>query len=673
MSFAMPQAVRQVVRNIERNSGLNEAITALKARGTVTELVAVLAGIAAVPDASRRWDNTLDELWSSAELPIDVGEVVIGGGLHAAVYAASRCRMGLERPLVLEAGERAGGAFAVSTQPSFFLNSRNRPGGLSIPGGRGALNAIPNGPIQPADLSVAEYQRNNDLAFCIRAALATCADVRTSARVTSIDKLDDGSPRRYAIQVAGRIITCDRIIVASGLGKERTMAEGAERVLTYSQFMARFSGAFPLDGMQRVAVIGTGDGGKTVVEALAGQGPGCGLSCASSDWVDQIDWYGLEGYLRDRGNQISRQGWEDCNRPRYRGIGRLLPDNRRTSADMQARLFAYERAQIVSGGFECAFVNERPYDYVIDATGYERRGDVGVVGLQAPFNVDAAAKIDGRTVGGKVPGEDVFVVGPAARIELGELERAALPTGVDENSVALFRYASRTATLGARLPRVQPPMRVKQYRSSYRDNTVFERQSDGTYNIVEVGNGSFSAYFRDKRTGYRADQITSYYGSSYPTNPPIDTEELVAAEQDPSPVVEALDAEAIRPAGDLLIYQGKVIEKALTSLSSFADDEDRYGEDSDQLSVGQWAWQVGETIDSFGQIIGTINDGELIAIRTYNLTTLELEETGGYTFTQTGETVWGARADEIIGYNRLQDALTRLRENGTPDVFDQPF
>src|SRR4029079_2231715 len=99
---------------------------------------------------------------------------------RAAVCARVRFCSGFTKPRVVERHDRVGGAFAMTARPTFYLNSRNRAGTPGPAGDRGAsLNCLPGAPIQAADVSMAEYQTNTDLAFTIRLALAQFADVVT--------------------------------------------------------------------------------------------------------------------------------------------------------------------------------------------------------------------------------------------------------------------------------------------------------------------------------------------------------------------------------------------------------------------------------------------------------------------------------------------------------------
>src|SRR5262249_13927571 len=143
-------------------------------------------------------------------------EVIIGSGFHAAVYAAIRVRSGHPRPLVLERGPRAGGTFAMTARPTFYLNSRNRAGNPGLAGDQqAALNYLPGAPIQAANVGMREYQTNTEMAFVIRLALAQFADVVTNATVRAATR--DGSG--VQIEVAGRSpLSAGRVIDARGVG-----------------------------------------------------------------------------------------------------------------------------------------------------------------------------------------------------------------------------------------------------------------------------------------------------------------------------------------------------------------------------------------------------------------------------------------------------------------------
>jgi hypothetical protein len=242
-------------------------------------LAAKLTGIALDPPGRELADQTLDAYWSHDLRSQDVltyspadREVIIGSGFHAAVYAATRVRSGYPRPLVCERGQRAGGTFATTTRPTWYLNSRNRAGGAGLAGDqRASLNYLPGAPIQAANVSMVEYQPNTDMAFVIRLALAQFADVVTGAQVRSV--ASDGTGLEIEIQNRAPL-RAGRLIDARGLGdpRDQDLTNGTT-ILTFPQFMARMAGMWPLRGVRRAAVIGGGDSAKCAVESLLGIAP----------------------------------------------------------------------------------------------------------------------------------------------------------------------------------------------------------------------------------------------------------------------------------------------------------------------------------------------------------------------------------------------------------------
>src|SRR4051794_25722546 len=212
--LGLPSRVEEALSEIAGDPTMNDGMEAVMERVVEFEsrMAAKLTGAFLNPLALTHFDEALDELWAKGSTPTEASEIVIGSGLHAAIYCAVRVRQGFPKPLVIEAKTRAGGAFATSRLPSLFLNSRNRPGRLGIPGREEALNVIPAAPVQPADLSGAEYQTNTALAFSIRSSLALNARVVLGHKVMDADSngvtLDDG-----------RRISTTRVVWATGLGE----------------------------------------------------------------------------------------------------------------------------------------------------------------------------------------------------------------------------------------------------------------------------------------------------------------------------------------------------------------------------------------------------------------------------------------------------------------------
>lgn len=385
----------------------------------------------------------------------DVPEVVIGAGLHAAIYCSVRVKSGYPMPLVLERNTQFGGTFAVSDKPSFFLNSRNRPGPLGFPGSGDALNVLPGCRVQPSDLSGREYQTNSDLALIIKIALALNAEVITSAEVVKIDLARDTdilTTNRYVITLAdSTIVTTDRIVFASGMGDPKsvpfTEISDRKRIHSFATFMARMDEPFPLRDMNRIAVIGTGDSGKSVVEALVGQGPNSGFSVASMDYPERIYWWGFGD--RYKGKELTQTSWINCERSRYAGIGRYLP---KTTAERARIVPIRGKAETVYPGYDGRVVVQGfPFDCVVICTGFEKSSSI-----EMPFDaasdtgfVRANDAIEDSILARQIMGEDIFYIGPAARL-LATSREVIRFRGIPENSAAIFRYAEKTAILATR-------------------------------------------------------------------------------------------------------------------------------------------------------------------------------------------------------------------------------
>jgi hypothetical protein len=404
---------------------------------------AQLTGIALDPAGRAVADQVLDTFWADQarqdELLINAGgtgEVIVGSGFHAATYAAIRVLSGFPKPLVLERGDRVGGTFAMTGSPTFYLNSRNRPGSAGLAGDQGSsLNYLPGAPIQAANVSMAEYQSNADLAFVIRLALAQFADVLPNAEVTAVA----GDERDVGIEIRDRApLPARRVIDARGVGDptDQRVANGIS-ILTFMQFMQRMAGRWPLRGLRRVAVVGGGDSGKCVVESLLGIAPPPAMAAAALDHVDRVDWYCET--LPDTCDQ-----WQSQVRGRYQAIGRYLrPDRfgvrRLTVIDRQARPVPLPAAALIEG---------RTYDLVILCT--DNR-EVEIDGLAArSFSLYTTP--DDNPVARKHVTKPVFRIGPHAQLSFTGSDYANGIADIGANAVSIFRTATKTAALAATLP-----------------------------------------------------------------------------------------------------------------------------------------------------------------------------------------------------------------------------
>jgi hypothetical protein len=416
--------------------------TLLRASDFPSLLHARLAGIALIPAGRAAADKILDAYWADEarqqeliDTP-DTSEVIIGSGFHAAAYAAIRVLSGHQKPLVLERSDRVGGTFAMTAHPTFYLNSRNRPGGAGLAGDQGAsLNRLPGALVQAADVSMAEYQTNADMAFVIRLALAQFAEVITNATVVDVS----GGNGYVDVDIRGRgSYQYGRLIDARGVGDPvaQDNANGTS-VVTFAQFMQRMAGIWPLRGLRRVAVLGGGDSGKCAVESLLGIAPPPMMAAAALDHVERIDWYSQS--IPD-----TCDDWRDQQRGRYQAIGHYLRPDR---FGMQ-RLTVLDRDAVPVALPDSALIDGRTYDLVVLCTG---NSESRINGLDAsdfsPYRTPDDIPV--ATSHFSMP---AYRVGPHAQLPFTDREYADGIADVPANKVSMFRTAAKTAALAATLP-----------------------------------------------------------------------------------------------------------------------------------------------------------------------------------------------------------------------------
>lgn len=389
-------------------------------------------------------------------------EVIIGSGFHAATYAATRVLAGFDAPIILESADRVGGTFAYG-RPVFYLNSRNRRGDPGLSGdGMANLNYLPGAPLQASNISTGEYQTNADMALIVRLALAQSgASINIRTKVTDVTKSSDGFTIDTETDSGNRIFTATRIIDARGVGEAKyaDMANGTT-VLTFAQFMERMCGIWPLRNVRRAAVIGAGDSARCAVESLLGLAPQPSMAAAELDTVGRIDWYGA---VPDTFESFCRE-----ERGRYKPIGRFL----RADTFGQKRLNVFRnRAFPTALPNGKALINGRAYDVVILAAGSDEKL---ISGMGSAINGDYENFTLPRVVRefrdnntepiatryyNDSARSDVcrFRVGPHARLDFTRTEVDSGVSRIPNNRVAMFRLATKTATLAAGLPNVVLP------------------------------------------------------------------------------------------------------------------------------------------------------------------------------------------------------------------------
>jgi hypothetical protein len=440
--------------------GLDAGIVAMSTRSRefASELEMRLAGVAMVPGARRMLNDAMTSYWEDSTLPAGLSEycqnreVVIGAGFHAAVYCATRVQMGFPKPIVLDRADAAhiGGAFAVSEDASFYLNSGNRPGLMGLPGNlESSLNYLPGAPIQPAMVSTGEYQTNADMALVIRLTLAQYAIVFPNVKVSSTSN-DFETDTISVLLDDGRSFLAGRVIDARGCGDPSDSGTG-DKIITFPEFMRRMGESpFPLKGLNRVAVIGGGDSGKCAVESLLGISPAAHKSVAGLDFIKTIDWFGqdLPQFC---------DVWRDTQRGRYQAIGKYLP---RDNSPSVRRLTVRNERVFPQRGLDSALVGPDSYDLAVLCTGSELPPiDLGTnIGFMNPYRGERPV-LGNLTSLGRVYGR-LYTAGPAARLPFEDAERERSVNIVDANKVAMFRLAPRTSAMAASLPDVpatEPP------------------------------------------------------------------------------------------------------------------------------------------------------------------------------------------------------------------------
>jgi len=398
----------------------------------------------------RMFEQTAE--WADEEIN-GYDEVIIGGGPTAAAYAAVRTRIGRPRPLVIT--DTLGGK-SFPMVPWFRLNSTNRPGELGLSSEEAALNVIPGSPVQPSMLNMDKYQDNSVPAFVTRTSLMRNADLRKGT-VDVVQVADRGKRRFIVGLVGGGVVYADRVLDARGLGEpvkltadgsygDSPLVEWSERILSVYGFAKRFVGPFPFRDYSRVAVIGSGDSGKVVVEALLGTGPNRHMSVPMLDWVEQIDWYG-------NSLPVDCTSWRDSERGRYQDIGAFL--NRPDEGRARLRVFQ-SNAVSADEGLDKVYVSGRPYDAVIVAIGFRSSNITGAYDRDSGFFYAN----DGRTaLGRKVQNRELYQIGVTAALPF-DISDPDSTKRLANNKVALFRNLPRVVQLAMKLPAIQPGLEV---------------------------------------------------------------------------------------------------------------------------------------------------------------------------------------------------------------------
>lgn len=364
-------------------------------------------------------------------------EVIVGGGVHASIYCATRVALGFPKPVVLERETGFGGVFHRYGYGgmAFWLNSANRASLDSVREGptriiprdvTDDLNYFPSCETQVSASSNTEYPSSKNVSLAVRSNIMRYAKIYTSANVT----VDPYNPR--TITVEDRIydetaqVRVGRLIDARGLSPRLTGMSN-RRIMTVEDLYRN-----PPDDMRNVAVIGDGDSALIAMELLLGQS----ASTTYRPTVESIDWYGLN--VPGTKKQFLR-----TVQIRYAGISRHLPQAGITGIIQPYGL----RGEVAPTG-DGVIVNARRYGYAIMATGYEPESRKDYNPAYQSYVSDDGGRI-AKSIGG--PGTGAYVTGPAAEMPLQDSEYSVGFGRFLRNSVSIFRTAPLTARLAAKL------------------------------------------------------------------------------------------------------------------------------------------------------------------------------------------------------------------------------
>jgi len=454
---AMAAEIAEIIRSPE---GYEADLLAKQARASGGDadavLAAQLAGIAMNPVAYTRFDTRLGGLFASLSnlnlsAALDgrqVDEFVIGSGYHCATYCAIRHLRGKPKPWALETSKIPGGVFAVTRNPSFYLNSEDTGGMPGVPWADGEPNApnwLPGAPVQCAQISGRELPDNTVPRFVIRAALMLHARVITGAsaasvRVTGQRFSGTGQPAMRVTLGDGRSLLAGRVIDARGFGTERGAA-GADgkTILTWAQAMRQADQDFAFGQMQRVAVLGDGKSALCAAEALLGIGPRMRRGGAG---FPRVDLYAPK--LPD-----TRGRWLGEMQSRYLRLASHLP----AGIQFHDLTVIPEKGTPVALPGGGVLVNGRYYDHAVLCTGWDPPPDL-IVQSGNPLIVQSGNPLPNFKAGGRSAARqcgEYYQVGPAAGLEFDEQDGQAGITANEEKRAAMFRLGPRTAMLAATL------------------------------------------------------------------------------------------------------------------------------------------------------------------------------------------------------------------------------
>ena len=279
-----------------------------------------------------------------------VPEVIFGSGPISTVLEASRVAGNPQsKRLIIERMKRIGGQFA-QQEAAWNLNSKTRKerrGKKPIPGTGTNLNSLQAAPVQVSDLTGEAYSPQSALGAAVKINGLLNSDYMTNVDVVSIDKIRRQGEDVYLIRLQDNEtnqeyeLTTGRILDAGGIGKDRSsfdesdvttqdiLKEEEEKLkqgklpqvmsfATFMKWMGNEKNPFPMKDLKGTQIlIGAGDGGRTVAEALFGMRQ-VGKTRIQLDSVGEVVWI-------DPKIATNREDYAKSIRPRYGQLATEFP------------------------------------------------------------------------------------------------------------------------------------------------------------------------------------------------------------------------------------------------------------------------------------------------------------------------------------------------------------
>lgn len=424
----------------------------------------------AVDDATTRESNELkDFVRQNSGMQVDV--LIVGAGVQGSVAAAQLREQNPELSIVVvDKADRIGGQFrSYGDRPTFRINSRAHRSEntevTALPGGDDNLNTFgATAMMQLPDMSTETYPVNTELGDT--AAMNLFFSAPTMLGVEVMSRGIDGTMEMMTLNDTATgeeyTIAAQRVVMLTGAGERKT-ERISDNVWSVEDVLRHFGNSeemFPMEAFagKSVAVIGGGDSGRIIVELLTRLGPkeAYGNSVAQLGGPESISWYGVDFASRDEFCQRNRSRYEQlqafiANPDEPVSVARLVrPIPRRAELiDRDNR----DTLRIIDTSGSRNFV-----DIVIDATNLQRVAEIA--GLGGAFAIPGYVDTIGTTdIARKYGNNEVYVAGPAAQIPLTVTERRTFPTGIKENTVAIWANAPRVERLSQQIARSLRPVK----------------------------------------------------------------------------------------------------------------------------------------------------------------------------------------------------------------------